>query len=114
MTAESECLFCRIAAGEMGTRIYEDDQVVAFEDINPQAPNHTLIVPREHLGSSRDLSADREALAGRLLTVAARLAADKKLDSYRLVINCGASAGQTVPHLHLHLLGGRSFHWPPG
>jgi histidine triad (HIT) family protein len=114
MTAGSECLFCRIAAGEMGSKTYEDDLVAAFEDINPQAPNHTLIVPKQHVASTSDLAEGNEDLAGRLLIAAARLAADKKLDSYRLVINCGASAGQSVFHLHVHLLAGRAFGWPPG
>jgi histidine triad (HIT) family protein len=114
MSADGGCLFCRIVAGEMGTKIHEDDLVAAFEDINPQAPSHTLIVPKRHLATSAELDAGQEDVAGRLLTTAARLARDKGLASYRLVMNCGPEAGQSVFHVHLHLLGGRSFGWPPG
>ena len=114
MAASENCLFCRIVAGEMGTRVYEDDLVAAFEDIHPQAPHHTLIVPREHLASSAEFTSGHESLAGRLLITAARLAREKGLESYRLVMNCGEDAGQSVFHIHLHLLGGRTFGWPPG
>ncbi len=114
MSGVADCLFCKIVAGKMGTLTHQDDLVAAFEDINPQAPSHTLIVPREHIASLADLGGDHEALAGRLLATASRLAAQKKLKGYRVVINSGASAGQSVFHLHLHLLGGRPFHWPPG
>jgi histidine triad (HIT) family protein len=111
-----ECIFCSIVAGLRGRKIHEDDLVVAFEDVNPQAPSHTLIVPREHLDSTAAFAEGSEALAGRLLATAARLARQKGLerDGYRVVINCGEAAGQTVRHLHLHLLGGRIFRWPPG
>lgn len=114
MSSAGDCLFCRIVAGEVGTKVHEDDLVAAFEDIQPQAPHHTLIVPREHLASAAELGPRHEAMAGRLLTTAARLARDKGLSSYRLVMNCGEEAGQSVFHIHLHLLGGRGFAWPPG
>jgi histidine triad (HIT) family protein len=111
-----DCIFCRIVRGEIGRTIHEDDQVVAFDDLNPRAPVHVLIVPRTHLAGAADLTPDREPLAGRLLSVAAMLAARRGLaaNGYRLVINCGAGAGQSVFHLHVHLLGGRAFAWPPG
>jgi histidine triad (HIT) family protein len=114
MKTVDDCLFCRIVAGEVGTKIHEDDLVAAFEDIQPQAPHHTLIVPREHLAGASDLMPGHEALAGRLLVTAAQLARDKNLPSYRLVMNCGEEAGQSVFHMHLHMLGGREFVWPPG
>ena len=116
MTQSTDCVFCRIVAGEIGSKVHEDDLVAAFEDLNPVAPNHTLIVPKEHLISADDLTPDREKVAGRLLTTAARLARERGLDKsgYRLVANCGRTAGQSVFHLHVHLLGGRTFTWPPG
>jgi histidine triad (HIT) family protein len=111
----SDCLFCRIAAGEIpATLVYEDDTTLAFEDINPQAPTHTLVVPRAHVADLKDADAGDEALLGHLLAVAAKIARDKGLASFRTVINTGAEAGQTVFHLHLHLLAGRQMHWPPG
>ena len=112
----NDCVFCRIVSGEIGTKVHEDDLVAAFEDLNPQAPNHMLIVPKEHLATANDLTPEREALAGRLLTTAARLARERGLHEkgYRLVVNCGRPAGQSVFHLHVHLLGGRTFTWPPG
>ncbi len=114
MSKADDCLFCRIVAGEVGTLIFADDEVAAFEDINPQAPHHLLVVPRQHIATAAELSPAREALAGRLLTTAARLARERHMPDYRLVMNCGAQAGQSVFHLHLHVLGGRSFGWPPG
>ncbi len=96
--------------------VYEGDELVAFEDIRPQAPTHLLIVPRRHLPSLREAVEEDEAVLGRMLTVASRLARERKIESqgYRLVINNGSWAGQSVDHLHIHLLGGRAFHWPPG
>src|SRR5579884_2014551 len=94
--------------------IYEDDRCVAFRDINPQAPTHVLIIPRKEIRTHADLTAEDEALLGHLHLVAAKLAEQLGLTKgYRLVLNCKESAGQTVPHLHLHLLGGRDFAWPP-
>jgi histidine triad (HIT) family protein len=112
-----QCIFCRIVERSLPARIvFEDDEIVAFEDAHPQAPVHTLIVPRKHLASLKDATADDAALLGRMLVVATQLARERGLETrgYRMVFNTGAGAGQTVFHLHLHLLGGRVFHWPPG
>jgi histidine triad (HIT) family protein len=94
--------------------VYEDEQCLAFADINPQAPVHVLIIPRKVIRTHADVTAADEQLIGHLHVVAQQLAAKLKIDGYRLVLNCNESAGQTVPHLHLHLLGGRDFSWPPG
>jgi histidine triad (HIT) family protein len=113
----SACIFCRIAAGEIPSDVvHRDDLCVAFRDIEPRAPIHILIVPRRHVASLADLTADDAALAGHLQLTAARLAAEAGLteSGYRVVVNCGDDGGQTVPHLHVHLLGGRRFEWPPG
>jgi len=113
----SDCLFCEIAAGRIPCRqAYADSEFLAFHDINPQAPTHVLIIPRRHIASTAELKPADEPLLGRLLLTAARVAADLKLmpAGYRWVINCGPEAGQSVPHLHLHLLGGRRLDWPPG
>jgi histidine triad (HIT) family protein len=111
----SDCLFCKIAAGQIPAAVvYEDEHMLAFEDINPQAPTHTLVIPRTHLPDLAAAEPDHEALLGRLLAAAARVAAQKGLSSYRTVINNGSGAGQTVFHLHLHLLAGRPMGWPPG
>lgn len=111
------CLFCGIVAGSIpSSTIYRDDDVTAFRDIAPQAPVHVLVVPNEHVGSANDLEAGHDALMGRLLR-ATRLVAEQEgiADSgYRLVVNNGAHAMQSVPHLHVHVLGGRQLGWPPG
>lgn len=108
-----KCIFCAIIQHEIPANIlYEDDQVVAFADINPVAPTHLLIVPRRH-SDSLSSTGEGDILAGLLLT-ARKLAADLNLEDYRVVINNGPSAGQSVFHLHVHLLGGRDFAWPPG
>jgi len=112
-----ECIFCRIIERRLPARIvFEDDEIVAFEDTHPQAPIHTLIVPRRHLASLKDATPDDAPLLGRLFLVATQLARERDLEprGYRTVINTGTWAGQSVFHLHLHLLGGRVFHWPPG
>jgi histidine triad (HIT) family protein len=112
-----QCIFCRIIERRVPARIvFEDDEIVAFEDANPQAPIHTLIVPRKHLTSLKDATPDDAPLLGRLFMVAAQLARERGLEAkgYRTVINTGLWAGQSVFHLHLHLLGGRVFRWPPG
>ena len=112
-----QCIFCRIVERRIPARIvFEDDEIVAFEDTHPQAPSHTLIIPRKHIESLSNATADDGALVGRMFTVAAQLARDKGLEAkgYRTVINTGAWGGQTVFHLHIHLLGGRAFRWPPG
>lgn len=113
----SDCLFCKISAGDMNADVvYESDSVIAFRDINPQAPTHVLIIPREHISTINDLQAGQEALAGSLLAAAKSIAADEGLadSGYRVVMNCQEGAGQSVFHIHLHLLGGRPFRWPPG
>jgi histidine triad (HIT) family protein len=113
----TDCLFCRIIAHWSPAKIvFEDDRVVAFEDINPQAPVHLLVIPRKHLPSLMEASAEDEALLGHLFTVAAQLARERGIDSmgYRTVINNGSFAGQSVFHVHVHVLGGRVFRWPPG
>ncbi len=111
------CLFCRIRDGAIPAKIvHEDDRAFAFRDINPQAPTHVLVVPRKHIASLNDLTEADDALIGHLHRVAAQIAgAEGVRDAgYRVLFNCGAGAGQTVWHLHLHLLGGRPMRWPPG
>lgn len=113
----SECLFCKIAAGEIPAKtVFKDEKVVAFEDINPQAPTHVLIIPRKHIPTVLDLTDEDQELVGCLYTVANQIAAERALteDGFRLVTNCKRAAGQEVFHLHIHLLGGRNFRWPPG
>jgi histidine triad (HIT) family protein len=115
--AEQDCIFCQVVAGEVPADIiYGDDRAVAFRDINPQAPVHVLVIPREHVDSLDDASARDETTLGHLLRVAARVANEQGLSEsgYRTVINTGAGAGQTVFHLHLHVIGGRPLRWPPG
>ena len=109
-------LFCKIIEVSIqSTPVYQDDLGYAFADINPKAPVHVLIVPREHIGSVADAGEDKKALLGHLLWAAADIARQKGLtDGYRIVVNTGEDGGQTVEHLHLHLLGGRSLTWPPG
>jgi histidine triad (HIT) family protein len=116
MSTVSNCLFCKIAAGVIPvTRFYEDDQVLAFPDISPQAPVHVLLIPKQHFASLAHTSATDSALLGHLLAAAAVVAREQGLGGgYRVVINTGADGGQTVEHLHLHLLGGRHMGWPPG
>jgi histidine triad (HIT) family protein len=108
------CLFCRIVRGEIPARIVrEDEHTVAFRDIDPKAPTHVLVIPKDHIASLDD--ARDPALVGRLMLVAAEIAKSEGITGgYRTVVNCGADAGQTVFHLHLHLLGGRKLTWPPG
>ena len=112
----ADCLFCRMASGEIPVpKVHEDDLVFAIRDINPQAPTHVLVMPVAHIASAAALTDADAPLLGRLFSVAARIAAADGLGGgWRLVSNVGPDAGQTVPHLHLHLLGGRSMHWPPG
>ena len=110
------CLFCRIIAGEIpSNKVFEDELAYAFRDINPQAPTHVLVVPRKHIASVAEAGAEDEQLIGYLHLIAARIASSEGLtDGYRTVINTGVDGGQTVDHLHVHLLGGRSMRWPPG
>jgi histidine triad (HIT) family protein len=112
----ADCLFCRIVQGQVPARkIYEDDRVVAFNDINPQAPTHVLIIPQKHIAGLKEATAEDAELIGYCQLVAARIARDRNIeDGYRTVYNVGPRAGQSVFHLHLHLLGGRDLRWPPG
>ncbi|HEY2459840.1 MAG TPA: histidine triad nucleotide-binding protein [Candidatus Acidoferrum sp.] len=112
----TDCLFCKIAAKQIPAKIvYEDEDVFAFEDIGPQAPSHILICPRKHFASLTEATPEDQSVLGKLQLVAAKLAGEKGLlGGYRTVLNNGAGAGQSVFHLHLHLLGGRVFRWPPG
>lgn len=117
MATRDDCIFCKIVAGEIPARkVYEDELSVAFLDINPQAPTHALVIPRAHIASLNDASESDEGVLGHLLRVAARLAGEEghAEAGYRTVINTGAQAGQTVFHIHVHLLGGRALKWPPG
>jgi histidine triad (HIT) family protein len=113
---DEHCIFCKIGARKMPSKIvYEDDEVFAFHDISPQAPTHILICPRKHIASLHEASPQDQALLGKLQLLAADLAKQRNLLSgYRTVLNNGSGAGQSVFHLHLHLLGGRNFRWPPG
>ena len=113
---DENCLFCKIAAKKIPAKlVFEDDHVFAFEDISPQAPTHILICPKKHFAALHDATPEDQALLGKLLSVAGKLATERNLQSgYRTVINNGSGAGQSVFHLHLHVLGGRNFRWPPG
>jgi histidine triad (HIT) family protein len=113
----TNCIFCRIASGDIPTNVvYQDDQVVAFRDLNPQAPTHVLVVPRRHVATLNDLGETDAELVGRMYLAARQIAADEGVAErgYRTVFNCNAEAGQSVFHLHLHVLGGRPMGWPPG
>ena len=116
MTA-TDCLFCKIVAGDIPADIvYKSDTAVAFRDLNPQAPTHVLIVPRQHIATINDIDDEHQTLVGSLFAAAKSIAANEGLsdDGYRVVMNCNEAAGQTVFHIHLHLLGGRTLTWPPG
>ncbi len=109
------CLFCRIINREIPSSIvYEDDEILAFNDISPQAPVHILLIPKQHIRSTEEITEVNKQIAGRLISAASEIARQKGIEGYRLVFNCGESAGQSVFHLHCHLLGGRDFNWPPG
>jgi histidine triad (HIT) family protein len=111
----ADCLFCRICSGEAkADRVHEDEHAVAIRDINPAAPTHLLVLPRKHVATLRDLTAADDALVGHLHRVAATVARAAGVGDFRVVVNCGANAGQSVFHLHLHVLGGRGLAWPPG
>lgn len=114
----SDCIFCKIAAGQIpAKKLYEDDQAMAFADINPAAPIHVLVIPKQHIESLAEVGASEQekTLVGHLHGIANQLAQQHKLSKgYRIVVNIGPEGGQTVSHLHLHLLGGRQMHWPPG
>jgi histidine triad (HIT) family protein len=113
----SDCLFCKIVAGKIPAElIYENDDVVAFKDISPQAPVHNLIIPKKHIAMINDINKEDETLIGKMFLAAKIIAKQEGIadDGYRTVMNCGESAGQTIFHIHLHLLAGRSLSWPPG
>jgi histidine triad (HIT) family protein len=113
----ADCLFCKIFRKEASAKeVYRDDEIMAFEDIRPVAPTHILVIPREHIPSVFDLTPEHGPMLTRLFSVANRIAGDRRIEreGYRLVINKGPQAGQSVYHLHLHLLGGRGMGWPPG
>lgn len=112
-----DCLFCRIAAGEIpSTIVYQDAQMLAFKDITPQAPTHILLIPRRHISTLNDLAPEDDGLVGEMTRRAAAIAKENGLADrgYRVLFNCNADAGQTVFHIHLHLVGGRRLGWPPG
>lgn len=114
---ESDCLFCKVVAGELPAEIiFESETVVAFRDINPKAPTHVLLIPKRHIATINDLVDGDQEIIGEMFLSAARLADDEGFadDGYRVVMNCNAAAGQTVFHIHLHLLAGRQLTWPPG
>jgi len=113
----NDCLFCKFVSGEFKTDVvYENDDVLAFNDINPQAPTHVLIIPKKHIATINDLQPEDEALVGKLYSAVKHIAKanDFADEGYRVVMNCNAAAGQTVFHIHLHLLAGRQLSWPPG
>ena len=113
----TDCIFCKIAAGEIpATKVLETDDVVVFRDLNPKAPTHLLAIPRRHIATINDLQDDDAELVGKLYLAARQVAADEGIadSGYRTVMNCGEGAGQTVFHIHLHILGGRPMTWPPG
>lgn len=113
----SDCLFCKIINGEIPSdKVYEDDEVLAFRDINPHAPTHVLIIPKKHISTINDLQDEDAALAGKLYLAAKKVAKLEGIadSGYRTVMNCNKAAGQMVFHIHLHLLGGRNLNWPPG
>ncbi len=113
----AECLFCKVVAGQVPAAVvFQNDRVVAFKDITPRAPTHVLIVPRQHIATLNELSPEDDALVGEMVRAAAAIAKEQGLAErgYRTVFNCNADAGQTVFHIHLHLLGGRPMTWPPG
>lgn len=111
------CIFCSIAEKKVpSAKVYEDDEVFAFEDVNPQAPIHILVIPKKHIATSLELAPEDHALVGRMFRAANTIARDRGIAErgFRLVMNCNSEAGQTVFHIHLHLLAGRPMHWPPG
>jgi|SRR5208337_2101553 len=111
-----DCLFCRVIRGEVPSRkVYEDDEILAFEDLNPQGPTHVLVIPKKHIAGLKEAAAEDACLVGRCHLVAARIARERSIeDGYRTVLNVGPRSGQSVFHLHVHLIGGRPLRWPPG
>ena len=111
-----DCLFCKIAAGEIpSAKVYEDDRVLVFKDINPVAPVHLLAIPKEHIQSAACINSENSGIVASIFEIAAKIAKEQKLENgFRLVNNCGEQGGQTVNHLHFHMLAGRNLGWPPG
>ncbi|MDH5472905.1 MAG: histidine triad nucleotide-binding protein [Gammaproteobacteria bacterium] len=113
----TDCIFCKIISGDIpGDIVYQDDDVLAFRDLNPQAPTHVLVIPRKHIATTNDIQPEDAELIGKMYLAAKQIAKDEAIDEagYRTVINCNRAAGQTVFHIHLHLLGARPMGWPPG
>ena len=111
----SDCLFCKIAEGQIpSNKVYEDEVCFAFYDIDPQAPTHFLVIPKAHIQSCAAVTEENAALVGKAFALIAKLCAEKGIESFRVVSNTGTDAGQSVPHLHFHVLAGRSLAWPPG
>lgn len=107
-----DCIFCKIALGEINSqKVYEDEKILAFNDLNPIAPVHILIIPKEHISSADELNEKNSNIVGYIFEVASKIAKDKKLDGYRIINNCGKDGGQSVNHLHFHLLGGKKLNW---
>lgn len=111
-----DCVFCKIASNKIPSKkVYEDDQIVAFNDLDPQAPVHVLIIPKKHIQSADQIADDDTNIIGKIFMVASKIAKELGLENgYRIVNNCGEDGGQTVPHLHFHLMGGRKMNWPAG
>lgn len=112
-----DCVFCKIAQGELESDIvYEDEDIIAFKDMNPQAPVHLVIIPKEHIASTNDITSENSGYISKIFEAIAKIAKDQGFaeDGYRVVNNCGKDGQQSVKHLHFHLLAGRGFHWPPG
>lgn len=112
----ADCIFCKIVSGDIpSNKVYEDELCLAFKDLNPQAPTHILVVPKEHIRSVDDINESNEAVVGHIFSVIAKIAKDEGLENgYRVVSNIGEQGQQSVPHLHFHILGGRDMTWPPG
>jgi len=113
----SDCLFCKIANGQIPAKIvFQNDKAIAFEDLHPEAPTHVIIIPRKHIPTVLDITDEDKDIMGYLYLVVNQIAIDKSLteSGFRLIVNCGKSGGQEVPHIHIHMLGGRLFGWPPG
>ena len=111
----SDCLFCKIAAGDIpAEKLYEDEEMLAFRDISPQAPVHFLIIPKKHIQDPAGVDTDDEDMIGRMMRTGTKVAKENGISDFRLVFNNGVGAGQTVFHLHMHVLGGRPLGWPPG
>lgn len=111
----SDCLFCKIVKGDIPSKkLYEDEQCLAFYDIDPQAPTHFLVIPKEHIGSCGEVTPENSAVVAHIFEVISKLADEQNIQSFRVVSNCGVQAGQSVPHLHFHVLAGRDMTWPPG